>query len=299
MNTSTPHADALKARKLVQLAADLRQGKDFSITRLTMLKSLAGNTDLAHRFALYVAQKTKERMGQDHKTRTSEEHEHLMDQALSAITAWMARPTRAGENRLRVLRDQMRDEQNEHRKVHWASVRIIHDRNLLLFEYALESLLCPEDQNGLRAYQLARHYAERYDSRYGTGLIPASAQFMQDIADFWVKAVPGTDGTALLGRRPKEKAMKKEAQKAKPMFTHRQGQFLAFLHLYRKLHRQSPAELDFAIYFRITPPAVHGMIVKLEKEGLITRTPGVPRSAVLAIREEDIPELEEVAGPAW
>jgi repressor LexA len=91
---------------------------------------------------------------------------------------------------------------------------------------------------------------------------------MQDIADFWVKAVMGT------GRRPKEKTMSDSAKKAKPKFTHRQGQFLAFLHLYRKLHRQSPAELDFAIYFRITPPAVHGMIVKLEKEGLITRTPG-------------------------
>ncbi len=93
--------------------------------------------------------------------------------------------------------------------------------------------------------------------------------------------------------------MSDSAKNAKPTFTHRQGQFLAFLHLYRKLHRQSPAELDFAIYFRITPPAVHGMIVKLEKEGLITRTPGKPRSAVVAIPEEDIPELEEVAGPPW
>jgi hypothetical protein len=29
-----------------------------------------------------------------------------------------------------------------------------------------------------------------------------------------------------------------------PTFTHPQGQFLAFIHLYRKLHRQGPAELD-------------------------------------------------------
>jgi hypothetical protein len=28
-------------------------------------------------------------------------------------------------------------------------------------------------------------YAERYDSHHGTGLIPASAPMMEEIADFW------------------------------------------------------------------------------------------------------------------
>ena len=30
-------------------------------------------------------------------------------------------------------------------------------------------------------------------------------------------------------------------------------------------------------FFRVTPPSVHGMVVKLEERGLITREPGVPR----------------------
>ena len=34
-------------------------------------------------------------------------------------------------------------------------------------------------------YELARNYAERYDSRYGTGLSPQSAPFVEDIANFW------------------------------------------------------------------------------------------------------------------
>jgi hypothetical protein len=34
-------------------------------------------------------------------------------------------------------------------------------------------------------YHLARQYAERYNSRYGTGLIPESAPMVEDIADFW------------------------------------------------------------------------------------------------------------------
>src|SRR5437762_1154562 len=50
-------------------------------------------------------------------------------------------------------------------------------------------------------------------------------------------------------------------------FTQRQGQFLAFVHLYRLLHKQGPAELDMVKFFRVTPPSVHQMIVKLEELG--------------------------------
>src|SRR3954462_13318897 len=80
-------------------------------------------------------------------------------------------------------------------------------------------------------------------------------------------------------------------------FTPRQGQFLAFIHLYRKLHRRSPAETDFRAYFRLTPPSVHSMIVKLDQLGLITREPGVARSIRLAIPPDELPELEDVEGP--
>ena len=82
-------------------------------------------------------------------------------------------------------------------------------------------------------------------------------------------------------------------------FTHRQGQFLAFIHLYRKMHRRAPAELDMVKFFRVTPPAVHGMVVKLEELGLATRDPGVARSIRVAISELEIPALEEVEGPPW
>jgi repressor LexA len=82
-------------------------------------------------------------------------------------------------------------------------------------------------------------------------------------------------------------------------FTHRQGQFLAFIHLYRLLHRQGPAELDMVKFFGVTPPSVHGMVVKLEELGLITREPGVPRSARVTLPEEEIPRLEAVEGPHW
>jgi len=41
------------------------------------------------------------------------------------------------------------------------------------------------------AYRVARQYAERYDSRYGVGLIPASAPAVEDIGSFWQRYYSG------------------------------------------------------------------------------------------------------------
>jgi Mn-dependent DtxR family transcriptional regulator len=56
-------------------------------------------------------------------------------------------------------------------------------------------------------------------------------------------------------------------------FTPKQGQYLAFIHLYTRLHRQPPAEADMPQYFRVTPPSVHQMVLTLERSGLIRRQP--------------------------
>ena len=79
-------------------------------------------------------------------------------------------------------------------------------------------------------------------------------------------------------------------------FTYKQGQHLAFIHLYRKLHRQGPAEADMVQYFRVSPPSVHQMIVKLEQMGLITRESGVPRSVRVAIAVGEAPDLDDTEG---
>jgi hypothetical protein len=63
-------------------------------------------------------------------------------------------------------------------------VRIVHSMELVVVENALRSIL-REIEAPTWLYQAARDYAERYDSRHGTGLIPSSAPMMQEIADFW------------------------------------------------------------------------------------------------------------------
>jgi hypothetical protein len=44
------------------------------------------------------------------------------------------------------------------------------------------------------------------------------------------------------------------------------------------LNRRPPAESDFQRFFQVTPPAVHQMIVELERRGLISRVPSQPRT---------------------
>ena len=57
-------------------------------------------------------------------------------------------------------------------------------------------------------------------------------------------------------------------------FTEKQGQYLAYIYHYTKINRQPPAEADIQRYFRVTPPNVHQMILKLEKNELIRSLPG-------------------------
>jgi repressor LexA len=62
-------------------------------------------------------------------------------------------------------------------------------------------------------------------------------------------------------------------------FTSKQGQYLAFIHLYTRLHRRPPAEADIQQYFRVTPPSVHQMVLTLERQGFIRRQPRQPAAS--------------------
>jgi DNA-binding MarR family transcriptional regulator len=77
-------------------------------------------------------------------------------------------------------------------------------------------------------------------------------------------------------------------------FTAKQGQYLAYIHLYRKLHRRGPSESEICQYFRVSPPTVHQMILTLERKGLVTREMGIPRSARVAVPIRELPDLEDV-----
>src|SRR5262245_40197054 len=74
-------------------------------------------------------------------------------------------------------------------------------------------------------------------------------------------------------------------------FTPKQGQYLAYIHLYTRLHRRPPAEADIQHYFRVTPPSVHQMVLTLERAGFIKRQPGAARSIEVLVDPKLLPEL--------
>ena len=75
-------------------------------------------------------------------------------------------------------------------------------------------------------------------------------------------------------------------------YTEKQGQYLAFIYYYTKLNGRPPAQADIQAYFRVTPPAVHQMILTLEKEGFIERIPGQARSLRLKLTRDQLPDLK-------
>jgi hypothetical protein len=81
------------------------------------------------------------------------------------------------------------------------------------------------------------------------------------------------------------------SQAMKKSYTDKQGQYLAFIYYYNKIHGCPPSEAEMQQYFRVSPPSVHQMILTLEVHGLIERTPGQARSLRLLIQREELPDL--------
>jgi hypothetical protein len=178
-----------KMRRLAQMAAALQQGNHFEVTRLTTLKSLCEDAQVAAQFALYLAKLTDSKMREkncpSHLTPEQwDTYKGLVAKALEHMDAYVEEPSEQTSRALWSVESEVREVQNTYRNQAWGPIRIIHSTEVLLIEYALSCLLQPTASADW-GYHLARQYAERYDSRYGTGLIPESAPLVEDIADFW------------------------------------------------------------------------------------------------------------------
>jgi DNA-binding MarR family transcriptional regulator len=81
------------------------------------------------------------------------------------------------------------------------------------------------------------------------------------------------------------------AQVAEHRFTATQGQYLAFIYAYTRVLGRPPAEADMQRHFKVTAPSVHQMVITLERNGLVKREPGVPRSIKILLEPEALPIL--------
>ena len=75
-------------------------------------------------------------------------------------------------------------------------------------------------------------------------------------------------------------------------FTEKQGHYLAFIYVYARMFHRAPAEADMQRHFHVTAPSIHQMVLGLERDGFITRQPGVARSIDILVPPQDLPILE-------
>jgi hypothetical protein len=150
---------------------------------LTILKTFCADPDAAAKFALHIAKKTQERM-KPGKSAKQRRYSGLVAASVRAMAAYLRRPTEKGKERLWDLHAEAREAQSRVEHQRWADVRIIECWELLIAETAMECVLRPWYSSQL-GYQLARQYAEEFDSRYPSGLVPKSAPMVEQIAEFW------------------------------------------------------------------------------------------------------------------
>jgi DNA-binding MarR family transcriptional regulator len=100
---------------------------------------------------------------------------------------------------------------------------------------------------------------------------------LRDIEQSHTDNPPAVSFTAILGA---------------PKYTPKQGQYLTFIYYYTKIHARAPSESDFQRYFKVSPPAVHRMVLTLEDRGFIERSPGESPSFRLLLGRSELPDLE-------
>ena len=189
MRQKPPKPVLSRVRKLAQIARDLSEGANFSITRLTTLKSLCEDPEVAAHFAVCLANHTSRRiseMSSPLHLSNSEwtMHNELLERAVERLGSYVEGPDDPKREELRELLRELESVNSEYKSAPFGMVRIIRDKNVLIVEDAVQCVLSSHFAPS-RAYHLARDYAERYDPRNGTGLIPESAPLVIDIVDFW------------------------------------------------------------------------------------------------------------------
>ncbi len=177
------HPAIKKVEKLEAIAEALRRGEQFSITRLTTIKGLCDDAKAAGAFALFLARKVQKKMREN---QGEKRYRALVNRGVKEMKSFLDDPSEERRVRLHSLYHEMVGEQNEHRNISWGAVRIIHSRDLLVAEKALRAILEPDEAPSW-LYHAARDYSERYNPRFGNGLIPDSVPMVEEIAGFWRK----------------------------------------------------------------------------------------------------------------
>ncbi len=176
-----------RVQRLEDALEDLRDGnsKYFSITKLSSMKSLCKDDYFRKEYCVYLAtlvmDKSKGLAGKDGAERIIE----LIQSAHRIIINIANDSSNKNVVAAREILSQLRGFQDQYIRVKWSTVRIINDKDILILEDILQSLLSQTDNAASYAYDATRTYVEKYDPHHGTGLVVESIPMLEKIVYFW------------------------------------------------------------------------------------------------------------------
>ena len=166
------------AARLRKVVADIRDQGDVNLTRLTLLKKWFEAPGRLASFGVFIAHYAS------HRTQgKTPEAKALYQEARTLLADGTMFDPRIPRPAAMALHARLKDFQNEHRDMRWASVRVVHDLGLFLIEGGLE-LYLGRGISPTEGYRLAVAYCEHYDPRYGNGLNGPSVEGIEEIAGF-------------------------------------------------------------------------------------------------------------------
>jgi hypothetical protein len=176
-----------RVQKLEDALKDLRQGNSnyFSITKLTSMKSLCRDEDYRKEYCVYLASLVMDNAKILLEKDNVEKIITLIQQAYLVIKNIAKDNNNTNIVVARATLSQLKDFQDQYRRVKWSTVRIINSTDLLILENVLQCLLSQTDIAVSYAYDATRNYVEKYNPHYGTGLIPESIPMLEKIICFW------------------------------------------------------------------------------------------------------------------
>jgi hypothetical protein len=178
-----------KIDKLRRMRDELSNGKVFSITRLTALKSIIRDKAHTDAFALYISQKTKTRI-RNIKPKYIEnwpEDKKLINLAAVAVSKYLSKPRQARSHELTSLLRNLEKVQEWGKNPYWAGpLRVIKNRYALILEDALRCILHRDERNRM-VYEMASDYVLAFSDSYTRELTPTSLPSIDDIISFLKK----------------------------------------------------------------------------------------------------------------
>ena len=188
-------------RRLAETAFALRAGTStyFPITRLTSIKSLCIEPEIAAQFVFYLAERTLEKVRACPCPAYTDpadwtRYQSLITEAVPWMRDYLETPTEPNLAKLWDILQRAEAVQTFTGEQVWGHpLRTIYSSDVLVVEDALRCVTSPAAAP-YWAYQTAKDYTECYDPRYGTGLIPESLPMLEDVIGFWMDRAQSPTG---------------------------------------------------------------------------------------------------------